>query len=150
MKMHLKISSVKWWPFCSGGDELMMTLFSDAYWVANILLIKKKKKAHLFALSVRLIFGYTRGATRYVPPPPPPPPPDSIFRYIYCMLFFQICMLLSNDKVYYIVTVRILIHFFVSRYVFWTVVSRYAVYRCTSLSYNTDKAVNAVEKSALC
>ena len=22
MKMHLKMSSAKWWPFCPGGDEL--------------------------------------------------------------------------------------------------------------------------------
>ena len=39
MKMHLKISSVKWWPFCPGGDELLwpraVTPFIHLTWGYN-------------------------------------------------------------------------------------------------------------------
>ena len=62
--------------------------------------------------------------------------------YIYYMLFLKIFatyyQMLKYDKVWYMVTIRILVNFFVSRYVSWTAVSRYSryvVYSCTPISH---------------
>ena len=46
MKMRLKISSVKWWPFCPGGDELIVGYLMGGNKICATVITEQLNKPH--------------------------------------------------------------------------------------------------------
>ena len=59
MKMHLKIPSAKWQPFCPGGDELRVSLMAHGYNLQQLLLPIRPSQTYFSEIILKKIHNFS-------------------------------------------------------------------------------------------